>query len=33
MREGFHRELEMVLVSDGVSSFDPELTATPETWP
>jgi nicotinamidase-related amidase len=25
VREGFHRELEMVLVSDGVSSFDPEL--------
>jgi nicotinamidase-related amidase len=27
VREGFHRELEMVLVSDGVSSFDPELHA------
>ena len=27
VREGFHRELEMVLVSDGVSSFDPELQA------
>jgi nicotinamidase-related amidase len=27
VREGFHRELGMVLVSDGVSSFDPELHA------
>jgi nicotinamidase-related amidase len=27
VREGFHRELEMVLVSDGVSSFDPQLHA------
>ncbi len=27
VREGFHRELEMVLVSDGVSSFDAELHA------
>jgi nicotinamidase-related amidase len=27
VREGFHRELEIVLVSDGVSSFDPELHA------
>jgi nicotinamidase-related amidase len=27
VREGFHREFEMVLVSDGVSSFDPELHA------
>jgi nicotinamidase-related amidase len=27
VREGFHRELEMVLISDGVSSFDPQLHA------
>jgi nicotinamidase-related amidase len=27
VREGFHRELEMVLVKDGVSSFDSELHA------
>jgi nicotinamidase-related amidase len=27
VREGFHRELEMVLVRDAVSSFDPELNA------
>jgi nicotinamidase-related amidase len=27
VREGFHRELEMVLVPDGVSSFDAELQA------
>ena len=34
VREGFHRELEMVLVSDGVSSFDPELQRRrSETWP
>ena len=34
VREGFHRELEMVLVSDGVSSFGLEpQTATLRTWP
>ena len=27
VREGFHRGFEMVMVSDGVSSFDPELHA------
>jgi nicotinamidase-related amidase len=27
VREGFHRELEMVVVSDGVASFDEELAA------
>jgi nicotinamidase-related amidase len=27
VREGFHRELEMVLISDGVSSFDPQMHA------
>jgi nicotinamidase-related amidase len=27
VREGFHRELEMVLVEDAVSSFDPDLHA------
>ena len=27
VREGFHRGLEMVMVSDGVSSFDPDLHA------
>ena len=27
VREGFHRELEMVVVSDGVASFDEELAS------
>ena len=27
VREGFHRGFEMVMVRDGVSSFDPELHA------
>jgi nicotinamidase-related amidase len=27
VREGFHRELEMVVVSDGVASFDDELAS------